>query len=663
MTKEDDITANVKMIETVWIPMKDGRKLAARLFLPKDTEVKVPAILEYLPYRRRDGTRARDDETHYWFAANGYGCARVDIAGTGDSDGLVQDEYHLREQADGLEIIEWLASQYWCSGAVGMIGISWGGFNGLQIAAHRPKALKAVVALCATTDRYHEDVHYMGGCLLADNLDWGGAFFTYGALPPDPRVVGNTWRELWKERIDGLDLFPAIWLEHQRRDDYWRHGSVIEDFSSIEIPVLAVSGWADGYTKAVFQLVQNMSTDSKGIVGPWGHRYPHRGVPGPAIGFLQECKRWWDRWLKGIDTGVENEPDFRLWLQRSLPPSSHHEERPGRWIGVDSTLAGEMRTYRLDADDIPAIATICSPQATGVSGGEWCAYALGNVAPELPTDQRNDDLGSLVFDWENDADLDIVGQPVLKIRVAADCPQAHLTVRLCDVHPDGKVERVTFGVLNLSHRDSHEFPSPIVAGEFFDAQIPLNEIAQTITAGHKIRISISTSYWPMIWPSPTPATISVETDSLRLEIPVLAAGAEIPTCAFEAPVHAPAMPISTQVPGSETRVISYDIGTRTTEFRINRDDGWFVIDDIATAANYAKEKLFRITDDDPLSNTHSIRCCWQRKRPDWNVRVETEVTMKASPIEFILSGTVHATEGETLVAERSFFRKIKRDNL
>jgi len=278
-------------VELAWIPMSDGRRLAARLVLPKNAAKKpVPAILEYIPYRRRDGTRARDEEVMYWFAANGYASVRLDISGSGDSEGVIGDEYVKREQDDACEAIAWLASQPWCSGSVGMIGISWGGFNGLQVAARRPPALRAVVSLCSTVDRYNDDVHFMGGCLLNDTMDWGSAFFTYGSLPPDPEMVGERkWRAMWRERLEGLDLYPAKWMEHQRRDAFWRHGSVIENYGDIQCPVLAATGWVDGYTSAVFALVENLKAPCKGILGPWGHKYPQVGVPGPANGFLQEC--------------------------------------------------------------------------------------------------------------------------------------------------------------------------------------------------------------------------------------------------------------------------------------------------------------------------------------------------------------------------------------
>ncbi|MFI5019217.1 MAG: CocE/NonD family hydrolase, partial [Dongiales bacterium] len=290
----DDVAGRIRHIELAWIPMSDGRRLAARLWLPVDAErVPVPAILEYIPYRRRDGTRPRDEETHAWVAAQGYACARVDIAGSGDSDGLLLDDYLTQEQDDAVEIIAWLAGQPWCSGKVGMIGISWGGFNGLQVAARQPPALKAVISIASTVDRYADDVHFMGGALLADNMDWGAAFFTYAALPPDPEMVGAGWRKQWLERLEMLRPFPPLWLEHQRRDEFWKHGSVCENYAAIKCPVMGVSGWADGYTAAVFRLAENLAGPCKGLVGPWGHLYPHRGVPGPAIGFLQECVRWW----------------------------------------------------------------------------------------------------------------------------------------------------------------------------------------------------------------------------------------------------------------------------------------------------------------------------------------------------------------------------------
>ncbi|MGH6917838.1 MAG: CocE/NonD family hydrolase, partial [Geminicoccaceae bacterium] len=332
-----DLQRPVRETPNLFIELGDGCKLAARVWLPEDAEADpVPAILEYLPYRKRDGTAQRDALTHPYVAGHGYACLRVDMRGNGESDGLMLDEYTEQEQDDALEVIDWIARQPWCTGAIGMIGISWGGFNGLQVAARRPPALKAVITLCSTDDRYADDIHFMGGCLLNDNLSWASTMLAYSSRPPDPALVGERWRAMWLERLDNTVLLVDTWLRHQRRDRQWQHGSVCEDFSAIRCPVYAVGGWADGYSNAIPRLLAGLEVPSKGLIGPWAHKYPHFATPGPRIGFLQECLRWWDQWLKGIDTGVMDEPMLRAWITESVKPASHHDELPGRWVAESS---------------------------------------------------------------------------------------------------------------------------------------------------------------------------------------------------------------------------------------------------------------------------------------------------------------------------------------
>src|SRR5207249_3630245 len=196
----------VRRIEHCWIPLPDGCRLAARLWLPEDADTSpVPAIVEYIPYRKRDFTRARDEPMHHYFAGHGYAAVRVDVRGAGESDGVLLDEYSEQEIGDGVGVIDWIASQPWCTGAVGMIGKSWGGFNALQIAARRPAALKAVVSVCASDDRWADDAHYMGGCLLNENLTWGSVLTTFAALPPDPALVGDGWRAQWLALLEHTD--------------------------------------------------------------------------------------------------------------------------------------------------------------------------------------------------------------------------------------------------------------------------------------------------------------------------------------------------------------------------------------------------------------------------------------------------------------------------
>ena len=193
----------VKTVENIFIPLKDGTRLAAKMWLPEDAEQKpVPVILEYIPYRKRDGTRTRDQGLHMYFAGHGYACVRLDIRGTGDSEGLIDDEYTVQEQLDGCEAIAWLAKQSWCDGQVAMIGISWGGFNGLQIAARQPPALKTIITVGSTDDRYATDIHWVGGCISKDNFDWSSTMFAHNDLPPDPEIVGEKWRAMWKARME-----------------------------------------------------------------------------------------------------------------------------------------------------------------------------------------------------------------------------------------------------------------------------------------------------------------------------------------------------------------------------------------------------------------------------------------------------------------------------
>ncbi len=653
--------------------MADGRRLAARLFLPKTTAAQpVPVILEYIPYRRRDGTREGDEAMHRWFAAHGYACARVDIAGSGDSDGLLDDEYVQREQDDGLQVIEWLAAQPWGTGAVGMVGISWGGFNGLQIAARRPPALKAVISLCSVVDRYHGDVHYTGGCLNEENLEWGGCLFTMHAFPPDPEIVGaDHWRDIWRQRIDAAPLPPADWLEHQHRDAFWKHGSVVEDYPAITVPVLAISGWADGYTAAVPALVEHLGPPSRGVIGPWGHKYPHDGVPGPAIGFLQEAKRWWDRWLRA-DGDPTADPAMRVWLQEPHRPEAHIGERQGRWIGFDSwppteppvpfrLSAGSLVSH--DAGATPA-ATITSPVTVGLAAGQWCAYGQGKIAPELALDQRSDDIGSLVYDGEAVTEaVHIVGAPVVHLRVRSDKTRALVAVRLSAVHADGAVERLSYGVLNLCHRDSHETPSLLVSGTPYDISIEMKPMAQTLTTGQRMRLSISTSYWPMIWPSPELATLTIDESASRVEVPVQSQLTILNADLFAPAEEAEAGGVTVVRDGAESRRILRDLGAGRTDFIASRDDGVYVLDDVGTELSFTRLRMSSIVDDEPLSATAEYHSIATFRRGDWDCRVESEITMTCDAQSFHVDARLTAHDGEALFAERTFHRTIPRDHL
>ncbi|MCL7942086.1 CocE/NonD family hydrolase [Halomonas sp. ATCH28] len=663
------------MEEETWIPLPDGSRLAARIWRPVDAELHpVPAILEYLPYRKRDLTAERDVQSHPYWAGHGYAGVRVDIRGTGESDGVLTDEYLPSELEDGLAVLAWLEAQPWCTGEVGMIGISWGGFNGLQIAALRPPQLKAVITLCFTDDRYADDIHHMGGCLLADNLSWASTMFDGNACPPDPELVGERWRQMWLERLDGSGLWLAQWLEHQRRDDYWKHGSVCEDYSAIQCPVYAVSGWADGYCNAVFRVLEGLSVPRKGLVGPWAHKYPHLGVPGPAIGFLQESLRWWDQWLKGIDTGIMDEPMLRVWMQESMPPSARYDERPGRWVAEPDWPSPNIQSeaFRLTeghdlvpegegSEDDGAVLDIRSPLSVGLYAGKWCSY---NAPPDLPHDQRDEDGGSLIFQSARlEAPLEICGSPLVELELAADQPVAMVALRLSDIAEDDKATRVSYGLLNLTHRDSDEHPEPLEPGRRYRVRIPLKHIAQQFPAGHAIRLSLSTSYWPLAWPAPQPARITLWPGASRLLLPRReprpAEEAALP--AFAEPEGAPPLAKTLLQPTQETWQVIRDLAQDRTTLEVVHDEGRYRIDDIALeiAASVTERYSYAYGSYDSVSGWTE----WQRsfKRGDWEVSTLTRTLLTSDADNFRIRATLDAWEGDTRIYARTWDETIPRD--
>ncbi|MDT8444845.1 MAG: CocE/NonD family hydrolase [Desulfuromonadales bacterium] len=660
----------VKTIENVWIPMTDGIHLAGRLWLPEGCEHEpVPAVLEYIPYRKRDFTRLRDTEHHHYYAGHGYASLRVDLRGSGDSEGILRDEYLEQELADGEELLAWLAGQPWCTGKIGIIGISWGGFNGLQIAARRPPELKAVVSVASTDDRYADDVHYMGGCLLGDNLSWSSVMFAYNSMPPDPQIVGDDWRSMWFERLENSGLWLDTWLQHQHRDAYWQHGSVCEDYSAVEAPVMTVSGWADGYTNAVFRMLEHLKCPRVGLVGPWSHRYPHDGIPGPAIGFLQEVVRWWDYWLKGKQNGIMDGPMLRAYMLDSVPPTTSYKTRPGRWIAEEEWPSSNIKTksYTLGWRGIipgfghapEVLETIRSPLSVGLFAGKWCSYS---ATPDLPHDQRQEDGGALVFDSEPlEQTLQILGCPEVELVLSADQPVAMVAVRLSDLAADDKATRVTYGVLNLTHRDSHAYPEPLEPGRHYRVRIRLNEVAQIFPAGHRFRISVSTSYWPLAWPPPRPVRLEILTGASRVIMPVRqSSSADARLRPFGEP-QAAERPMTRQLDKTERnwrviRDLEYDLST----LEVIKNEGTILIEEIDLEMKKDVREWYSFQGDDFDSARGEVLSKRGLRRGDWHVETVTRTVLTSDAENFYLRADLDAYENEFRVYCRSWDKAIPR---
>ena len=650
------------------IVMPDGCRLSARVWMPVDADQDpVPVILEHLPYRKRDGTTARDNLTHPYFTGHGYACIRVDMRGNGDSEGLMEDEYSEQEWQDACDVIAWAAAQPWCNGNVGMMGISWGGFNGLQVAAKQPPALKAVITLCSTDDRYADDIHYKGGLLLNENMGWGATMLSYSSRPPDPALVGDKWRDMWLDRLENEPFLPAVWLRHQTRDAYWKRGSVCEDFPAIKAAVLAVGGWGDAYKNTVSRLVEGVQSPVKGIVGPWVHKYPHFAVPKPAIGFLQEALRWWDRWLKGIETGVENDPAMRLYVMDSEPPRDWYLERPGHWIAEQQWPSPNIASKRLslgsggklaEAANFATPVEINSPQDCGMAGGEYCAIWLG---PELPGDQHDDDAKSACFDSTPlDAPLDIVGGPVIRFKLSANRRHGMVAVRLCDVQPDGASTRITYGVLNLCHRNGHEFPEGVVSGEEMEIAFKLDDIAYRVAKGNKLRVAVSSTYWPLVWPSPDEVTLTLHEGAI--DLPVRPSGST-DEWGFAEPEGATPWQIETLRESSNSRTVERDDANYLVSLRIVDDFGEIRDMNHGLVIGEIARELWTIDSKSPLSAQGETHWTQTLSRNDWAIRTEAFTAMRSDEQNFHLTGRIEAYEGDKLIFQRDFDEIIPRNHV
>ncbi|AXK31609.1 CocE/NonD family hydrolase [Streptomyces armeniacus] len=661
--------------EHFWIPVSDGTRLAARMWRPISSDDEpVPAILEFIPYRKRDLTAWRDSIHHPYLAGHGYACVRVDLRGSGESEGVLTDEYLEQEHRDAEDILAWLAEQPWCDGTTGMMGISWGGFNALQVAARRPPSLGAILIASFTDDRYADDMHFMGGCMLSDNLAEASTMFAATSCPPDPTLVGERWRDMWLERLRGSGLWLEEWLRHQRRDTYWEHGSVCENYADVQVPVFGVSGWADGYSNAVFRLLEHLDVPRMGLIGPWSHKYPHLGEPGPAIGFLQEAVRWWDRWLKGIDNGVMDEPMLRLWMQDSVPPSTAYSERPGRWVGEPSWPSPHTRTdvrvlgprYELGPPGEECEEHemgVESPLSVGQFAGKWCSYA---APPDLPYDQREEDGGSLVFETETLAErCEILGGPVVRLAFTASRPVAMVAARLSDVNPDGRATRVTFGLLNFTHRNGDAEPEVLVPGQRYEVDVQLNGVAQAFPAGHRIRLSLSTSYWPLAWPPPQPVRLGVLTGASRLLLPVRPAGEpdEVEPRPFQEPEGTPPIATTAVAPKDQQWRVSRDLVDYRSSLEVVKDTGVIRFDDIGLEVGRRAYQHYDWVADDFESVRGEVVSTMTFHRDGWDVRTVTRTVLACTRKEFVLHAELDGFEGDKRAFSRNWDHVVPRDHL
>ncbi len=657
--------------EDCWIPMPDGVRLAAKLWLPDiAAKQRVPTIIEVIPYRKRDIYAPRDAQHHRYFAGHGYAAMRIDIRGSGDSDGIQGVFATSDESEDTVQALKWIAQQPWSDGQVGMFGISWGGFQGIQTAFRAPPELKAVIAQSYAPDRYRYSQVFRGGCVLLRAIRWSSQVFGYKSRPPDPEIVGDKWRDMWLARLEHDTPQIIAALRHQTFDKYWQERAI--DHDKIKAPFFAVSGWADGsYVGAVSESLARLKSPAKGLIGPYGHRYAHLGMPGPAIGFLQEALRWYDHWMRGKDTGVMRDPKLIAWMPRAVPAKSFYSQSPGRWVAERQWPSPRIKPRRFYLNSGGVLADRAtragrvmgkSPQTLGLAVGELMPWFQHGPSPELPGDQRMDDGQSICFDSAPlKKDLEILGAASADLVLSVDRPIAFVCVRLCDVAPDGASTRVTYGVLNLTHLDGPEKVTRLVPGEQYEVSVPLIDAAYAFAAGHRIRVALSTTYWPLIWPSPEPVTLTLATGRSALVLPVRPRPeSDDNPPRFKPPEAAPAFTRTALTPGGRNRVIHTDLGKGETVVEITDSSGRNRYDDIDMIAEARSTERYSVLEDNPLSTTAEVTWTWEFERRDWRIRTESRTHVSSTKRDFVIRASLQAYEGDTKVFEREFEERVPR---
>ena len=637
----------VRTIEHLCVPMADGTRLAARAWLPVEAPPG-PAILEYLPYRKRDGTRGRDETQHPVFAARGHPSLRADVRGTGDSDGVLLDEYHEQEIEDGLELLTWIAAQPWCDGRVVLLGKSWGGINALMIATRDPPELAGVVSVCATDDRWANDAHYMGGRLLAENLIWGVGLMAVAAHPPDPRLFGPGWRDAWLRRLEAVRPFPAVWMERATDGAYWRRDSARVAASRIRCPVLLVGGTEDPYRDSIPRLLDAVSGPACAILGPWAHLYPHLGRPGPALDFPREVLRWLDRHT-GRTPSHGRKPRLLAFLTEGVRDAAG-SDREGRWVARESwpTSGAGTRAFGLtDAGLVagpsaPGRVRLDGPVETGLGAGGWCRFG---VPGEGPYDQREDDRRSVVFDTPPLAvPLEVLGRPVLRVARSDGTGPGLLCARLTEVHADGRAERIAYGLLDL-------------AGRGPGLELPLELTAHRVRIGSRLRLALSNAYWPVAWPLPDDGPVLLRREGCTLEIPLHDVSDEGPLPPGFPPPAPAGLPAEPDFEGF-VRTVAADprTGAITIMARSDLDaDGRLVtsrIDAIDLEHGHGVEEEFMLLPGDPSSARGRVRHTFLVATPGCRLEASATGRLRTVAGRVVFEGELEAAENGRPVFRR-----------
>lgn len=657
-----------------WIDVEGGARLAVDVYLPADVVGGLATLVEALPYRKDDVTASYRSSYERYVAA-GFAVVRVDLRGTGSSSGVATDEYPDVERRDLARVIGWIAEQPWSSGRVGLFGTSYSGFNSLQMAAASGEldveGLGAVVAAYATDDRYTDDVHYCGGVLRAlDLIDYPLYMVAMNALPPAPSGADGdleTWRAAWLQRVDETPAWLVEWLEHPTDAPTWRRGSIRlgpdgAGYERMGCPTMLIVGWADGYRNNSFRVVEQYSRNGlpwRLLAGPWVHKAPARARPGPNVDDDAEIIAFFDEHLRGGPPS--SAVPGQVYVREPVAPEPDLAFHPGRWVDVPSWPPARARrlVWRSERSGVERLRV---EGDVGVAAWNSCGGAL---PWGQPLDQRADNARSLCWDWPVDSvvgtPIDVLGNTSVSLRVASDRTFGHVSVKLCDVGPDGSSTLITRGMLDLRHRgcwpadgagEVGRAPTDLVPGEWIDVTIGFEATTWRLLPGHVIRLAVAGTDWPNCWPPPGRVTLSVDAGSVVLDLPVVD-GLTDSTHRF-APGEGPS---DDEADGVEWRIV-HDVVGREARVATRYGGTYDGVGGAVVTDDYRGE--LGVSTEHPAhawaQGSSSFEIAW----PGTTVRTESDLRVESDESELRAEVVLRVWEHETLLRTRTWRTSLPR---
>ena len=662
-----EVAEGVTLVKNVRVPVRDGTRLAADLYLPTDALERgqpVSVVLEYIPYRKDEvvpGSRFYE-----YLPQQGYAVARVDIRGTGASPGVSRDEYLPLEQQDGVDAVEWLGVQPWCTGHVNMMGISYGGFTSLQVASHAPEHLTSIIPMFFTDDRYTDDCHFRGGLMRKyyDVSSYGNMMAAWNALPAYPEW-SDDWAEVWEEHLTGNEPYLLEWFRHQTDSAYWRNGSVGAIAERIRCPAFLIGGWRDGYPNPPLRLYSRLQVPKKVLIGPWDHRPPDVAVPGPRIDHLHEVVRWLDHWCGGQANGVMEEPPVVVFMQEGEAPVVDRLESEGAfraetvWPPPGASL--QVMHLRGDARLSPEVGgdgvdELRYDPTVGVAAGLWS----GGIPFGLPGDQRPDEALSLTYTTSTlDEDVHVLGRPRAQLHVDSSAGVIGFCVSLSDVLPDGTSHLVAKGMLNVTRRDSFSDPSELPPGELVALDVELDTTGWVFRRGHRVRVSVANADWPNVWPTPESATSRVHRGAAtpsHIVLPVVPAQGSAAAPKFEpSPV-----PVQRHAEAAAPPVwrVSRDALSGRAEVTVASEGELRVNETTLVSRSFLG--VMRVDRDDPASASAFGRNSATIQRPSGSTTSTSDLTIQASAERFHIVLTVEVQQNGVPVFSRRWAESVPR---